>query len=200
MAREDRGRAEHRDAIWRMVLRQEANISAAIGLVMLVIWALTGAGSFWPRWVWFALAIPLALQVAIRSGLRAPKGHRALTMHSAITCVLASMLLAIWLLAGAGPFWPVWPILGLSVVLAGHGWIRHSLPSARERVLADRVDVLTRTRRGALDVQAVELQRIERDLHDGAQARLVSVAMNLGLAESLLASKPNELPGLLTEA
>jgi signal transduction histidine kinase len=60
--------------------------------------------------------------------------------------------------------------------------------------------VLTRTRRGALDVQAAELQRIERDLHDGAQARLVSVAMSLGLAESLLETKPDLVAGLLTEA
>jgi signal transduction histidine kinase len=110
------------------------------------------------------------------------------------------MLLVIWLLAGAGPFWPVWPILGLSVLLVGHAWIRHALPNAREQALADRVEVLARTRRGALDVQAAELQRIERDLHDGAQARLVSVAMNLGLAEELLAKDPQSLPELLAEA
>jgi signal transduction histidine kinase len=62
------------------------------------------------------------------------------------------------------------------------------------------VEVLTRTRRGALDVQAAELQRIERDLHDGAQARLVSVAMNLGLAEELLSKDPQSLTELLAEA
>jgi signal transduction histidine kinase len=94
----------------------------------------------------------------------------------------------------------VWPILGLTVVLAGHAWIRHSVPTTREQALANRVEVLTRTRRGALDVQAAELQRIERDLHDGAQARLVSVAMNLGLAEELLAKDPQSLPELLAEA
>src|SRR5262249_41575495 len=146
------------------------------------------------------LAIPLAFQVAIRRGLRAPKGHRLLTTHGAITGALAVMLLVIWLLAGAGPFWPVWPILGLSVVFVGHAWIRHALPSAPQQALADRVEVLTRTRRGALDVQAAELQRIERDLHDGAQARLVSVAMNLGLAEELLSKDPQSLTELLSEA
>ena len=46
----------------------------------------------------------------------------------------------------------------------------------REQALAERVDELTRTRRGALDVQAAELRRIERDLHDGAQARLVALS------------------------
>ena len=194
-------RAALRDANWRMILRLETNVSVAIGLLMLIIWALAGAGHFWPAWVWLGLAIPLAFQVATRRGLRAPKGHRLLAVHSAITGVLAAIFLVIWLLAGVGRyFWPVWPILGLSVVLVGHAWIRHALPNAREQALADRVEVLTRTRRGALDVQAAELQRIERDLHDGAQARLVSVAMNLGLAEELLSKDPKSLTELLAEA
>ena len=50
--------------------------------------------------------------------------------------------------------------------------------------------MLTRTRQGALDVQAAELRRIERDLHDGAQARLVALSMNLGRAEERLADQP----------
>jgi signal transduction histidine kinase len=184
-----------------MLLRQETNVSVALGLLMFVIWALAGGGEFWPRWVWFAFAIPLALQVGLRRGLQAPKGHRLLTVHSALSCVLAVMLLAIWFLHGmTGPFWPVWPILGLGVLLAVHSWLRHSLPTARERALTDRVEVLTRTRSGALDVQAAELQRIERDLHDGAQARLVSVAMNLGLAEELLNKDPQLLTELLAES
>jgi signal transduction histidine kinase len=200
MASKDPDRAARRDVIWRMILRQEAIVSVAIGLLMLVIWVFTDAGNFWPRWVWFGLAIPLAFQVAVRGGLCATKGHRLLAVHSAVSLVLAGIMLAIWVLAGFGPFWPVWPVLGLSVLLAGHGWIRHSLPNSRERALSDRVEVLTRTRRGALDVQAAELRRIERDLHDGAQARLVSVAMNLGLAEELLDRDPGALAELLAES
>ena len=60
----------------------------------------------------------------------------------------------------------------------------------RERELTERVDELTRTRRGALDVQAAELRRIERDLHDGAQARLVALSMQLGRAEERLEHDP----------
>ncbi len=52
------------------------------------------------------------------------------------------------------------------------------------------MDELTRTRRGALDVQAAELRRIERDLHDGAQARLVALSMQLGRAEDRLDDHP----------
>ena len=192
-------RAARRDAIWPAILRQESVISAGIGVLMLVIWAGT-SGAFWPVWVWFGLAIPLAFQVAIRRALRAPKGHRWLAVHSEISAVVALILVVIWLLTGAHAFWPVWPVLGLSVVLVGHAWIRRSVSADREQALTNRVEVLTRTRRDALDVQAAELQRIERDLHDGAQARLVSVAMNLGLAEEILAKDPQSVAELLTEA
>ncbi|MFB7509113.1 sensor histidine kinase, partial [Streptomyces broussonetiae] len=44
--------------------------------------------------------------------------------------------------------------------------------------LAERVRVLTETRRDAVDTSAAELRRIERDLHDGAQARLVAMGMD----------------------
>ena len=84
-------------------------------------------------------------------------------------------------------------------MLSVHAWFVRSRENEREQELANRVDVLTRTRRGALDIQAAELQRIERDLHDGAQARLVSVAMNLGLAETLL-DRTRAARRLLTEA
>jgi signal transduction histidine kinase len=49
--------------------------------------------------------------------------------------------------------------------------------------LAARVEELTETRAGAVDAHEAELRRIERDLHDGTQARLVSIAMRLGVAE-----------------
>ena len=97
-------------------------------------------------------------------------------------------------------FWPIWPILGLGVVLAAHALFVPSVPSSRERALADRVDVLTRTRKDALDVQVAEMRRVERDLHDGAQARLVSLGMSLGLADELVDSDPDEAHRLLAEA
>jgi signal transduction histidine kinase len=70
----------------------------------------------------------------------------------------------------------------------------------RGEELAERVDVLTTTRAGAVDAQAAELQRIERDLHDGAQARLVALAMSLGMAEEKLDSDPAQARELLLEA
>jgi signal transduction histidine kinase len=57
----------------------------------------------------------------------------------------------------------------------------------RTEVLEQRVQTLAETRAGAVDAAVTELQRVERDLHDGAQARLVALAMDLGLAEQRLA-------------
>src|SRR4051794_4018808 len=52
---------------------------------------------------------------------------------------------------------------------------------------SERVAQLERTRAVAVDDSAATLRRIERDLHDGAQAKLVAVAMNVGLAKEKLA-------------
>jgi signal transduction histidine kinase len=72
-------------------------------------------------------------------------------------------------------------------------------PSEKSR-LAQRVEQLTESRSETVDTQATELRRIERDLHDGAQARLVAVGMSLALAEDLLARDPDAARALLNEA
>ncbi|WP_330457486.1 sensor domain-containing protein [Streptomyces sp. NBC_00820] len=66
--------------------------------------------------------------------------------------------------------------------------------------LARRVQVLTETRRDAVDTSAAELRRIERDLHDGAQARLVAMGMDLGTVEMLLEKDPAQARRLLAQA
>jgi signal transduction histidine kinase len=71
---------------------------------------------------------------------------------------------------------------GIGLALLGRTLLA---PSERRRVVE-----LERTRAGAVDSQAAELQRIERDLHDGAQARLVALAMDLGMAQEKLESDP----------
>jgi signal transduction histidine kinase len=63
-----------------------------------------------------------------------------------------------------------------------------------------RVTQLTATRADTVDAQAAELRRIERDLHDGAQARLVSLSMMIGLAEELVDRDPAAARKLLAEA
>jgi signal transduction histidine kinase len=66
--------------------------------------------------------------------------------------------------------------------------------------LAERVDELERTRAGAVVGQQDELERIERDLHDGAQARLVALSIDLGLAREKLESEPEEAAKLIDAA
>ncbi|MFS2292008.1 MAG: sensor histidine kinase [Actinomadura sp.] len=71
--------------------------------------------------------------------------------------------------------------------------------SDRER-LTERVHVLTKSRVGVVDAHGAELQRIERDLHDGTQARLVSIAMQLGIAQEALADDPETVATLIRQA
>lgn len=66
--------------------------------------------------------------------------------------------------------------------------------------LEERVEVLTQSRAATVDHAAAELRRIERDLHDGAQARLVALGMTLGLAEETVREDPAAATKLLAEA
>ncbi|GAA0462097.1 sensor domain-containing protein [Streptomyces sp. NPDC046215] len=74
------------------------------------------------------------------------------------------------------------------------------LRPTRARELALRVDHLTETRHDAVDSSAAELRRIERDLHDGAQARLVAMGMSLGTIEALIETDPAQAKRLLAAA
>jgi len=120
---------------------------------------------------------------------------------------------------GYGLFWPldtvgeallVLPqgVILLSLGLSAAPWLvwlnaefdRLFLGPTQTAQLRQRVERLTVTRADIFDAQAAELRRIERDLHDGAQARLVSLSMNIGLAEELLRRDPAAAEQLLAEA
>jgi len=133
-------------------------------------------------------------------------------------------LLPLWLhLSGAwygyGVVWPIetiaeaWLSVPQGVLLLGVGllaapwllWLHHRfakvlLAPTSNAALALRVRELTVSRADTVDTQASELRRIERDLHDGAQARLVSLSMSIGLAEELMHRDPQAAQRLLTEA
>src|SRR5690606_31421378 len=55
-------------------------------------------------------------------------------------------------------------------------------------------------RRSALDLQEAEIARIERDLHDGAQARMVAMGMTLSEAATLVRDDPKRAVALLESA
>jgi len=134
------------------------------------------------------------------------------------------LLLPLWIWLGTGwyGYGVVWPIedLGDAFLSLPQGalflaagltaapilrWVdarfaRLFLAPTRAAELRLRVTQLTETRADTMDAQAAELRRIERDLHDGAQARLVSLGMTIGLAEELLERDPAAARKLLAEA
>ncbi|WP_083451496.1 sensor histidine kinase [Leucobacter celer] len=71
---------------------------------------------------------------------------------------------------------------------------------ANEAELTERAQVSARQREGAVRAADVERTRIERDLHDGVQPRLVSVAMTLGLAQQQIDTDPDSAKALIAEA
>ncbi|MFD9331193.1 sensor histidine kinase [Streptomyces sp. NPDC060065] len=85
-------------------------------------------------------------------------------------------------------------------LLRVHFLLTRSILGPAEGQLAERVRVLTETRRDAVDSSASELRRIERDLHDGAQARLVAMGMDLGTIEALIEKDPAKAKELLAQA
>ena len=70
----------------------------------------------------------------------------------------------------------------------------------RARVLRERVDGLRTAQQRIIDAADAERRRIERDLHDGAQQRMVAVAVTLGVAEGKLESDPQRAATLIAQA
>ncbi|GAB0107422.1 sensor histidine kinase [Nocardia sp. JMUB6875] len=94
-----------------------------------------------------------------------------------------------------------WVALQIPVVARGQALLAQALlgpvPGANLEI---RVAELTATRAAALDAHGAELRRIERDLHDGAQARIAAVIMQLGLADQLRQRDPAAADDLVRKA
>jgi len=151
-------------------------------------------------------------------------GLGLLTLLIPLYGVVGLTLLPLWLYLGGawfgyGVFWPTeslgqgWlsfpqGVLILAVGLSGAPYLqtinarfaRLFLAPTKAAELRLRVTQLTVTRADTVDAQAAELRRIERDLHDGAQARLVSLGMTIGLADELVERDPKAARKLLAEA
>jgi signal transduction histidine kinase len=174
-------------------------ISTAIVVVLIAIWALTGGGYFWPFWPMLSLSLVVGipgwviLVLERREISRFTLGSQALAIQIGVSAVLFGFLVAIWAVTSHGYFWPIWPGLALALLAVVHAAIVYG---RREH----RIERLEASRAGAVDVQESELRRIERDLHDGAQARLVALGMSLGRAEQALESDPEAVRALLVEA
>ena len=84
---------------------------------------------------------------------------------------------------------------GVDAILA-----RNLLGASESGALAKRVDQLVESRQQVVDSVEAERRRMERDLHDGAQQRLVSLAMTLGRARSRIGDSDPAVKGLIEEA
>ncbi len=86
--------------------------------------------------------------------------------------------------------WPVLPFIARALTNADRAMVRGLLSPSDE--LERRIAELESDRGVVIDTAAADLRRIERDLHDGAQARLVNLAMGLGLAKEKLLEGQND--------
>jgi signal transduction histidine kinase len=191
---------EEISALRLRALTISALVSTSIVVALTVIWALTTPGGyFWPIWPLLALSLVAGIPGWVILVLERPdltrltQGSRALAIQAGVSGILFGFLIAVWAITTGGYFWPIWPALGLALLLAIHGAVVY----ARRQ---HRIERLEETRAGAVNVQESELRRIERDLHDGAQARLVALGMSLGRAEQALEKDPEAVRELLAEA
>jgi signal transduction histidine kinase len=138
---------------------------------------------------------------------------RQLAYHLlALTCGAALYAHAVvcWSVGAAVGGWPIatavvvavlalpWLARGLAVIDVAMA--QALLGLGRGEKLARRVESLTRSRAEVVAATDAERRRIERDLHDGAQQRLVSLAMNLGMARATLTDVPEPARRALAEA
>jgi signal transduction histidine kinase len=109
--------------------------------------------------------------------------------------------LAVWLVGVAGLL--LLPLVARGLVGVDLALARSLLgPASHERMaeLTQRVETLTQTREMTVDSVELERRRIERDLHDGPQQRLVAIAMDLGMARQKLDDDPAQARELLDKA
>jgi signal transduction histidine kinase len=188
---------------WREV-REHALVDAIIVGPALVVWLATSGGYFWPIWLILPLGMALGIHAWIVAVATEPaiaerfRGSRALAETGGVSAMIGLFFIAIWAVTGGGYFWPIWILLLLGIVVGAHA--ASVVMSEPDRELTERIETLETSRAGAVDVQETELRRIERDLHDGAQARLVALGMNLGMAEQKLTDDPAAAGALLAEA
>ncbi|MEV7402209.1 sensor domain-containing protein [Streptomyces sp. NPDC091267] len=133
-------------------------------------------------WLWSSLKDPVGWRAVLYSFIRLPWG----VLTFAVTLVSLFVL------------WPVLPFTARLLTNADRGMVRGLLSPSDE--LERRIAELESDRGVVVDTAAADLRRIERDLHDGAQARLVALAMGLGLAKEKLTADPEAAARMVDEA
>ncbi len=169
-------------ATWRDILWILINCTAGFGLLLLPVILLLGTV--------FYLIFPFLVSV---------------TPPGVFTTAFGIFHLRNWIEG----FW-LWPVAGLlfglwwrwtpSLLQAWSTLTDKLLGPSQAAILAGRVASLAASRADTIDSAAAEIRRLERDLHDGVQVRLVSLGMSLGLADELMESDPAKARELVAEA
>ncbi|NUP17727.1 MAG: sensor histidine kinase [Streptomyces sp.] len=140
-----------------------------------------GRNGFFPQ-LWLALKDPVGWRTILYDFIRLPWG--ILTFVITLTSLFV--------------LWPVLPFIARGLANADRAMVRGLLSPSDE--LERRIAELESDRGVVVDTAAADLRRIERDLHDGAQARLVNLAMGLGLAKEKLLEDPDSAAAMVDEA
>ncbi|MEU2384077.1 sensor domain-containing protein [Streptomyces sp. NPDC012461] len=140
-----------------------------------------GSVGFWPQ-LWMAVKDPVGWRTMLYELIRLPWGVLTFTITLTSLFVL----------------WPVLPYLARGMADVDRAMVRGLLSPSDE--LERRIAELESDRGVVVDTAAADLRRIERDLHDGAQARLVNLAMGLGLAKEKLTEDPDAAAAMVEEA
>jgi signal transduction histidine kinase len=132
--------------------------------------------------LWMALKDPVGWRTVLYDFIRLPWGVLTFTITLTSLFVL----------------WPVLPFIARGLADVDRALVRGLLSPSDE--LERRIAELESDRGVVVDTAAADLRRIERDLHDGAQARLVNLAMGLGLAKEKLLEDPDSAAAMVEEA
>ncbi|CAK7281805.1 sensor histidine kinase [Streptomyces misionensis] len=139
-----------------------------------------GEGAF--QRLWMAVKDPVGWRTLLYDAIRLPWGIFTF-------CTVLTLLFVLW---------PVLPYLARGLANVDRAMVRALLSPSDE--LERRIAELESDRGVVVDTAAADLRRIERDLHDGAQARLVNLAMGLGLAKEKLLEDPDTAAAMVAEA
>ncbi|WP_255955183.1 sensor histidine kinase [Streptomyces odontomachi] len=132
--------------------------------------------------LWSSVKDPLGWRTALYGFIRLPWG----ILTFVVTMVSFVVL------------WPVSPFILRGLANVDRAMVRGLLSPSDD--LEVRIAELESDRGVVVDTAAADLRRIERDLHDGAQARLVNLAMGLGLAKEKLTEDPDAAAAMVDEA
>jgi signal transduction histidine kinase len=179
--------------LWRRLWRHFANASTWRFVAYVVFrWPLILAAAILATSVW-AVGLALLALPAYNGMLPGGAAHMGSFVLRGPAWVALGVVTGLLLVLGASPLTQV--LAMGDAVLA-----RWLLGPGRQDGLTARIDELETSRAGVVDAAESERRKIERDLHDGAQQRLVSLAMELGRARAKFASDPAAAEAIVGQA